>query len=531
MNLRVPLLALACVVGCGALVGYKVAVLGYSFTPRPSEDRWSVQVSVLGTARGQRAKVMLALPAGSAGSRVYDERFSSPGLKLGIRSKNRLATFTSDPRETPGPVAVTYRFSTQVPREGVAAPVAPPKVEPADTQPSESVPSADADVVAKARELNPTASDDTARVRGLYDFVLDEVTADPVAFTGPIAEGALAVLERRRGDGPSRVRLFVALARSLAIPARVVHAVPLKEGVNRTLLVRAEVFLDGEWVAVDAVRGRFGPEAEEGFPVFRGDGELVRSEGLDDLRIDVTVAREGVNEYEHYQRRVRESGNLLDRLSFYNLPPLSQLVFRVLLLVPLGALIVSLFRNLVGVPTFGTFTPILIALALRETRPLVGLAVLAVVVGVGLAGRRSLEKMRLLIVPRLSLLLTFVIFIMGFIAVAATQAGLTDSLSIALLPMVIMTMTIERLSVLIAEEGARNALKTLGGTLLVSSAGYLAIQSDMLQRLVFTFPELNMIVVAALLLLGRYTGYRLSEWVRFRELATPEAKVEPKAAP
>ena len=33
---------------------------------------------------------------------------------------------------------------------------------------------------------------------------------------------------------------------------------------------------------------------------------------------------------------------------------------------------------------------------------------------------------------------------------------------------------------------------------------------------VFTFPEVHLVTLAALLLLGRYTGYRLSEWTRFR---------------
>jgi len=35
------------------------------------------------------------------------------------------------------------------------------------------------------------------------------------------------------------------------------------------------------------------------------------------------------------------------------------------------------------------------------------------------------------------------------------------------------------------------------------------------------FPELLLVVLAATLLLGRYTGYRLFELWRFRELARP----------
>jgi len=39
------------------------------------------------------------------------------------------------------------------------------------------------------------------------------------------------------------------------------------------------------------------------------------------------------------------------------------------------------------------------------------------------------------------------------------------------------------------------------------------------EHLAFVFPELLLLVLAATLLLGRYSGYRLTEIRRFRELA------------
>jgi len=46
-----------------------------------------------------------------------------------------------------------------------------------------------------------------------------------------------------------------------------------------------------------------------------------------------------------------------------------------------------------------------------------------------------------------------------------------------------------------------------------------AIMSDsVLRHMVFVFPELLLIVLAANLLLGRYTGYRLTEVWRFRSV-------------
>jgi hypothetical protein len=40
-----------------------------------------------------------------------------------------------------------------------------------------------------------------------------------------------------------------------------------------------------------------------------------------------------------------------------------------------------------------------------------------------------------------------------------------------------------------------------------------------LTHLIFVFPELLLVILALALLLGRYTGYRLTELWRFRDLA------------
>ncbi|NIO09075.1 MAG: hypothetical protein GTO40_14095, partial [Deltaproteobacteria bacterium] len=54
--------------------------------------------------------------------------------------------------------------------------------------------------------------------------------------------------------------------------------------------------------------------------------------------------------------------------SLLSLPIRTQAVYRVLLMIPLGALLVVVFRNVIGINTFGTFMPVLIALAFRETQ-------------------------------------------------------------------------------------------------------------------------------------------------------------------
>ena len=74
------------------------------------------------------------------------------------------------------------------------------------------------------------------------------------------------------------------------------------------------------------------------------------------------------------------------------------------------------------------------------------------------------------------------------------------------------------MSVIWEERGAADAIKAGGGSLTVAAFAYLVMGIDALEHLIFTFPELLLVVLAIVLLSGRYTGYRLLELPRFAAL-------------
>ncbi|MFP4683960.1 MAG: 7TM domain-containing protein, partial [Ectothiorhodospira sp.] len=86
-------------------------------------------------------------------------------------------------------------------------------------------------------------------------------------------------------------------------------------------------------------------------------------------------------------------------------------------------------------------------------------------------------------------------------------------------PMVILAMTIERMSIVWEEHGPADTLRQGIGSLAVAAVCYLVMINPYIDHLFFVFPELLLIVLALTLMLGRYTGYRLSELVRFRAFA------------
>jgi hypothetical protein len=210
---------------------------------------------------------------------------------------------------------------------------------------------------------------------------------------------------------------------------------------------------------------------------------------------------------------------LLLKLSLFSLPVNTQAVYRVMLLVPVGAFILVILRNIVGIKTFGTFMPVLIALAFRETGLLWGIFFFTLVVAAGLAIRFCMERLKLLLVPRLASVLIVVVLLLAALSVLTNSVGVHRGLSVALFPMVILTMTIERMSIVWEERGPGEAFVAGLGSLLTAALAFVIINVKYIEHLVFVFPELLLVLLAATLLLGRYSGYRLMDLYRFRVLS------------
>ena len=201
--------------------------------------------------------------------------------------------------------------------------------------------------------------------------------------------------------------------------------------------------------------------------------------------------------------------------SLYSLPIAEQGMFKLIVLLPVGALVVVFMRLVIGVRTAGTFMPVLIALAFLQTELLPGLASFILVVTVGLLIRSYLSALNLLLVARIAILIIVVIGIISVFSVVSYRMGLLGGLTITFFPMVILAWTIERMSIIWEEEGPREVLIQGSGSLIVAVFAFLLMDVNEVRHLAFNFPELHLSVLALVMLLGRYTGYRLLELRRF----------------
>ena len=219
---------------------------------------------------------------------------------------------------------------------------------------------------------------------------------------------------------------------------------------------------------------------------------------------------------------------LFQAASVDGLPRFEKDLVEVLLLFPAAALVIALFRQFVGLTTFGTFAPALLGLAFRDPAGWPGILVFIGVILAGWLLRRALDRLHLLQVPRVSVLLCVVVSFLAVFVVASHRFGWSATRHVSLFPLVVLTGMIERFWTLEEEDGTRASFLTLASTLLVAACVSFVIGRPALGRFVLAYPESVGLIVAVLLLLGRYTGYRLTELYRYRELLRqPEAPEAP----
>jgi hypothetical protein len=303
--------------------------------------------------------------------------------------------------------------------------------------------------------------------------------------------------------------------------ARTVHGLDLaKTGISIQLTTWLEVLIGDRWQPFSIPAGEPRVPATY-FAWWRGDAPFVKVDGGKLVRRDISITRVEQKVLDQVLSLGKRDEAFLTNYSLYALPATQRHVFQVIMTIPIGVFLLVMLRNLVGIRGVGTFMPVLIALAFRETQLPWGLALFSLVLSAGLLVRLYFDHLKLLLVARLAAILMFVILLMAVIAILSHKLDFERGLSVALFPLVILTMTIERISVLWDERGPAEAIKQAVMSLVIATGCYLVMSAQPVQHVFFSFPEIILLLVALTLLIGRYTGYRLTELARFRVLAEP----------
>ena len=502
---------------------YKALVLDLPLVPDQYREVWTIesktsfipsraQAGSGNKVQGKSAvNVELSLPTGQAGWVILEEHFASSGFGFSIvdksgkeegsKEKGSVARWTR--QQLDRPTTLYYKMQTYRASENLALPSLPRTLGPKPLL----EPDQQAAMDRLLDRLQEQSSDTESFVRLLLQaFLQDSPDQD-----------SLFLMDSYEDDSLALIMDMLAMAE---ISAHRIRGIVLEDGRRRqTLSSLIEIYNGERWQIFDPANASAG--LPDNFFIWqRGDGAILNVVGGRDSRLEFALVSNSLPAKAVVGMEQRSDRYAILDFSIYSLPVEQQGIFKGLLLIPVAALVVVFMRVLVGVRTSGTFMPILIALAFIQTTLFVGLAIFLGLIGMGLWIRSYLSHLNLLLVARVSTVIIVVILLMAALAVVSYKLGLAQVLTVTFFPTVIVAWTIERMSILWEEEGGHEVLIQGSGSLLVAVLAYLVMSHRQVEHLTFNFPELTLSLLAVILLLGKYTGYRLSELYRFRDMGS-----------
>ncbi|WP_392561907.1 inactive transglutaminase family protein [Orbus sturtevantii] len=500
-----------------AIIGYQIFVLKTPLTESEVDNLWTIDAKINFEVNGSKpVNVELYIPPKSGDYSVSNELFLASGYGQNITNQqfNRLVTWSA--RSVSGQQTLFYRlnltkrFSDEIENSVRGdiwrAPIAvagPEKVA----------------VEKLVKEIRSKSANVATFITTTINMINDTSNSD------------VQLLLNNNNSIENKVKVIELVLSQAYIPIQQAHTLLLSKSTNQTPILWIRSYIQtnksidnrdssnngdgGSWYYFNPINGDVGlPDDQVVWWV--GSNNIVNVENGSKVRVNFSLDKSELTAIN--LAKLTAEGNSLTEYSFYTLPISTQLAYQIMLMIPFGVLIILLLRNVVGVNTLGTFTPVLVALAFRETGLVFGVVFFSIIVFFGLLLRSYLEHLKLQMLPRLSIVLTFVVLLIIFVGLFSHKLGLERGLSISLFPMVILTMTIERLSITWEERGASFALKVAIGTLITASIAYAVMGYQPLAYLVFTFPAILLLLIAFMLAMGRYRGYRLLELFRFKAM-------------
>lgn len=483
-------------------------------------DTWKVAMRVCGKSNGDARLVTLG-PIDTPRQRVVHEDYAGDGFlsKRQTISERRTMTWTQRADAPVGPISLHVDFTVTIAAmqpHSVSEPV-PNGGEYVRSEPS--IESDAPEITNQSRQLTDGLDRPTDVTEVLYKFVERDIASEP-SIAGAAA-GAVACLRTAAGDSAAKSRLLAALLRNRDIPARLVVGLTLTKDDEQLPHTWVEAWVRDRWLPMCPYYHHYG-QIPRTFLVFGyGDVRMARGRNVRNLSCAFHVARlpaEAVPAVDApWWKR------LFVRLSPFQLPATDRNVVEFLLLLPIAALIICIFRNVVGLPSFGTFAPALVGMVFRDAPNGLGIVVFVGLILTGWLMRRTLDRLHLLQVPRTAVMLSFVVALLIGVVAVAHSWRVTVTSAVSLFPIVILTGLIERFWTLDEEDGAGQSFKVLLSTLAIAAAVALIVGMPWVGETMLRYPESLGLVVAVQLLLGRYTGFRLSELVRFRDFVAEQS--------
>lgn len=193
------------------------------------------------------------------------------------------------------------------------------------------------------------------------------------------------------------------------------------------------------------------------------------------------------------------------------------------LLFPLVASLIGASRHIIGLRGFGIYIPAVLSVAFVSTGIVEGILIFLAIVGTALVTKNLVKRMKISYLPRTALLLWTISLGIFATLLVAPIFNLVTLMSVNIFPILILVLLSENFLDAQGRTKQSEAIALTVETIGLAFICGLILKWELMQRFALTQPELLIIGTAAFnLLIGKFTGLRITEWLRFRSIIEEE---------
>lgn len=190
-----------------------------------------------------------------------------------------------------------------------------------------------------------------------------------------------------------------------------------------------------------------------------------------------------------------------------------------LLMLPIIVTLIAFFRQVIGIKAFGIYTPAIVTFAFLAIPQLrYGVIIFVSVILIGMLMRFMLKSLRILYLPRVAITLSVIAIAILMMLTGGGSLQRTGLASVSIFPILIMITIVEKFVATQIEKGNKAALILAAETLIISIIGYYLASWPLLIKGIVAFPWLILFTIPINIILGKWDGLRISEYIRFREV-------------
>jgi len=476
----------------------------------PAGDRiWSVSLTSSLYSPEPGGKVRISTPWDTNSVRLYGMTMLHPGMKMQRTKKDisaREAVFIAT-REGNLSIQINYLIhSSSLPLANATSVRLTEKdrskwLAATDDYPSDSPFISQLVDELKKQQANPATSE---TVKTIFEYLSEKTLIRKDA-----SQDVIEILKTGHGSKLGSNLAAITLSRAAHLPARLVSGIALSESFESPAPVYwVEIYYENKWHSFDIANGYFDHLPAEYVPFSKGKNSIVEVENLQlksaDWLIHHSAPQRGMF--------VSDNSSALQMMDLTRLPVMVREELTVLLLLPFGVLITVLLRNIVGVRTFGTFSPTLLALAAVFVDWLTAILAFSLITALGVLGSSvALPKIKLNRTPRLSIIFTLVAIIMAFVASFIGYVSPTEQGGMILLPIVILTTLVDNIYSTLDERGLHVVALRLFWTIVAALSSLLILLQTGLGNWLLIYPEFHVFTIAIIIAIGHYDYRQLTD--------------------